>query len=568
MLSADELQFIRLSEACCVLSDEVLKRRRYDHMLAEGQVLYDWSRDWTAVDAFLGIPRAAHLEGRREKQRSNVWSLQEAKIQFHLVSMAVPSSELDPDWTVSVRTFMKMLFAISVAMIPFMLRCSARSMIASIFRPQLQRDVFSSQVDAIEAQAVAPMQRQQARPFPSGVKAAPSFETDDAVLMRIKWALDMKLSDVLQIIRDRIRQPRSPDVTACFGLLSSVLHSVQVNTNQELGMEDMCEILCFILSALMFRDSLHQHAVNVITMACDCPPLDLAGTMLSVDNLFDYLTPLNETTIVDFPQGMLPAMERVINSLIDTMEYHKASSSTGSAPRACTGLFAELSDLSGIALQTLLSKVEDKYLQHMEAILLMVNLSPDQQRDLVTSSITLCDVLRSPAAKADFVLHITEESLLPEMKYFDFCVSRKDVYSILASGSWNQCSTSERLRLQEFLFEFGEYFLNVDSEFYLQCTEAVIGKDIISRMICKNTCNDMCLNDSAQFGGHYLLELYSVESFILLNSAVSRCIEDSFNRYRCGRVRRLKCRDDNQDSVSNSFSIFKQLIVNEAFKGK
>jgi hypothetical protein len=328
-LAAARRAFIDLCSAYSVLSDHVWKRKRYDYaMHHEGEIAYNFSRDWRAVDALLGLSLAdvRRAGGRMDKSSGHVWSFEDAQVVYRLEMMMELVDEEDTDSGDSLHAVMLRGFlfvgAALLATLPFTLRLAARG----AFRRGCLGSVSARKAAVLSDEQVEAQLLPQLLPFQStssrrnkittrsrrvpysgagtaaagvagvagvagrggggggsaprpAADAAAGGEAGDAVRRRRAWARGLSVSDALHLIRaQRADSASSPaavraELEACAGAVGALLASVG-DTGVSAGMQDsedmnsLTELLCFVMDILVFRLFLQSNDSHIINASC------------------------------------------------------------------------------------------------------------------------------------------------------------------------------------------------------------------------------------------------------------------------------------------------------------
>ena len=127
-----EMLFVCIAEAYSVLSEDGLRRRRYDHALLQGETRYGWNRDWSRIDDELGLMWLTNsIAGRRLDNRVGGWSLKDAETLFRLEELSTPRPERKGAAASGTQAVL-FLAALSVGILPIIFRRRARWMAAGM----------------------------------------------------------------------------------------------------------------------------------------------------------------------------------------------------------------------------------------------------------------------------------------------------------------------------------------------------------------------------------------------------------------------------------------------------
>lgn len=532
--TALESLFLRVAEAYSVLSDDTL-RRRYDYALMQlGDLSYPADRDWTAVDQELGATQASSASTSKSRSRAAVvWTVQDAILLFQLLKMAVPRHVGSGAGRMTAVWSLVMIF---MAVCPFVLRRVLRAQLSSLFHKPATRPL-DSLVDMIESQA-APHASECSLPSRSAapIVSMDEFSDDDSVLRRMIWAADLKMADVLHLLRVNIHHPCRGDVAAASGFMRAMVKFALAEADST-DQSKMMESICFVINVVSFRRSIHNSWENLISIRTLPESLSiglLMHSLLSPDELLHFLAPLHETTL-ELPSDTANDIEEAINALIDCMDRHDQSCHRSAEGRVCLcchvdpALYAELSRVTGALLLSLISTLEYTYMPRLESLLLMLKLSDLPFKDMLISVITTNDVMSSPVARNNFFIHVSEENLIAELKYIDYCARNKNTVSLIYESDLSTLRTTNLGVVEDFLFELKAYYLSAQSDRFLISTNIIV-RDLDIWIFGENRVDEISLSAS----GLNLHEHLSRENFAALNHTVSFLLEQSFHRYITG----------------------------------
>lgn len=203
VIAEAQARFIEISKAYEVLTDAVM-RKRYDHLLAQGEKEYDHQRNWDWVDQQLGIKAMHHRQpGRTEKAGMRTFTFEEAERLFNQMR---EESDSEPEmvrseelpWYIAVAL---VIFFASIVGVPAWMVLSKR-------RAKHVEKEKKKAVNAENKARIAEQVQQQKAETATKVESKPKdfqpkksgkvlFTRDDSVVQRAQRVQSLMLSQVL-----------------------------------------------------------------------------------------------------------------------------------------------------------------------------------------------------------------------------------------------------------------------------------------------------------------------------------------------------------------------------------
>eukprot|EP01041_Mallomonas_annulata_P002488 gene2488-4841_t len=233
--SEAQAAFVQLAKAYEVLSDSKVKKRRYDHLLQQGVMDYDESRDWSYIDQNLGIKPMHHREGSgSQKKGSRTWSFEEAEKIFESSNDEDDIPKQSEDMPILYQIALVLSF-VTVLATPFVWSYSKK--LARKTDNKLSKESFINQAKEV----IEKNKLQEINSKESKIKKASQSHTiipkkenltflpDDTLINKLKWIQGITLTNIFDIFKNQ--SPSSIESEISSHILESFLIFIDKECN-------------------------------------------------------------------------------------------------------------------------------------------------------------------------------------------------------------------------------------------------------------------------------------------------------------------------------------------------